>query len=181
MLQTQAAERFTSSGFAMTSVEAFRSARAPGTRKAEPDSTPGAEGALRANQPGLRAPDNVLRMTCAADQSWGRIAPAIRRCQVDTLVVWPCSSVKAEAYAALRAGQILGFERALSRCSGRLGARSGATVTLTWEPRQSRMAAQRTTALGSIRIYWGLGSGGEFAKYVSSCGTSADSCWSNFS
>jgi len=33
--------------------------------------------------------DNVLRMTCAADQSRGRIAPAIRRCQVDTLVVPP--------------------------------------------------------------------------------------------
>jgi hypothetical protein len=33
------------------------------------------------------ARDNVLRMTCAADQSRGRIAPAIRRCQVDTLVV----------------------------------------------------------------------------------------------
>jgi len=33
--------------------------------------------------------DNVLRMTCAADQSRGRIAPAIRPCQVDTRVVQP--------------------------------------------------------------------------------------------
>jgi hypothetical protein len=32
-------------------------------------------------------PDNVLRISCAADQSRGRIAPAIRRCQLNALVV----------------------------------------------------------------------------------------------
>jgi hypothetical protein len=41
---------------------------------------------------------NVLRMTCAADQSRGRIAPAIRRCQVDTLVLPPPSCVPRRAF-----------------------------------------------------------------------------------